>query len=249
MTDTNQQQQQAPEVAKPEHVPDKFWNAETKVVNYEAWANSTRELEQKFHSQQQAKPDEKKTEAKPDVAPKQEQQQEQPTGIQAAMARATEELANGGTLTEDTYKAFEAVGLTRDVVDAHAEGVMAIQSAIQAEVHAVVGDDAGWNTLSEWAQANLTADEQKTFNDKLGKRGTMKAALTELKAKYEEAMGTDGQKSTANPNGSSDIKPYASKEEMMAAVKSAEYKTSATFRDNHARRIIASEKNGINVFK
>lgn len=228
---------------KPDHVPDKFWDAEKGAVNYEAWSKSTAELEQRFHADNQ----QKSKEQQPN--PGEQQQQQSAPVIAELTQRATLELQQGGKLTDETYQAFAAAGIPKEIVDVHAEGVVAIQKSIQAELHSVTGDEAGWNAASEWAATNLTQVEQDALNVRLGNRATMKAAASELWSKFQEAHGSDGKQTNgSSQSGSAAITPYKSKAEMMAAVRSPEYKADAAFRDQHARRIIAAERAGINVF-
>lgn len=55
--DSTQPAQPAPATPiKPEHVPEKFWNATTGAVNYESWAKSTTEAERKITELAGAKP-------------------------------------------------------------------------------------------------------------------------------------------------------------------------------------------------
>lgn len=240
------QQQQQQQVQKPEHVPDKFWSAETGSVNYEAWSKSTTELEQRFHAENQQKPKDQPTGEQPKPG---EQQQQVTPAIADLTQKATVELQQGGKLSDETYQAFAAAGIPKEIVDIHAEGVMAIQKSIEAELHSVTGDQAGWDAASEWAAANLPQAEQDALNARLAARGTMKAAATELWQKFQEAHGTDGKQTNgSSQSGATDVTAYKSKAEMMAAVRSPEYKTSEVFRQQHARRIIAAEKLGINVF-
>lgn len=240
--DPNQQQQQQ-KPTKPEHVPDKFWNAETGAVNYEAWAKSTTELEQRFHSQQQNPKDQSQQQQQSST------QQQQPNAIAAATQKASEEIASTGKISDETFKSFEDAGIPRELVEAHAEGVIAVQAAIKAEVHSVTGDESGWQAASEWAAVNLDAADQNALNARLAKRATMKAAVQELWEKYQAANGKDGKKSsTGSQNNPGGIEPYKNKDEMMAAVRSPQYKSDPAFRELHGRRIIASERAGINVF-
>lgn len=240
-----QQQQSSQAPVKPDHIPEKFWDATTGQIRVDELAKSYAELEKSRGGAQEKEAQQTANDAAKQAAAN----GQQPSAIESAMAKASAELAEGGAVSEETLKAFEAVGIARHIVEAHAEGVLAVQSAIKAEVHSVVGDDDGWKALNEWAAQNLDATEQAALNERLGKRSTMKAALLELHSKYQAAMGSDGRKSTANsPASSGGAAPYKNKEEMMAAVRSPQYKSDPAFREQHARRIIAAERAGINVF-
>jgi len=101
----------------------------------------------------------------------------------------------------------------------------------------------------QWAAANLSKEEQDDFDARVTNTATMKKAVSELVAKQKAALGSDGKKTTStSPNASTSVQPYQSKAEMMAAVNTPQYKTSAEFRHQHGLRILASEKAGINVW-
>lgn len=243
--------------AKPEHVPEKFWDATKGVVNYEAWSKSTSELESKFTQQQQNKPGEKPAdqqqapkvdEKKPDGAPP-ENQVPQTQAFQSAAEKARAEWADKGQLTDETYKALADAGVDRTQVDLYLEGVRATDRAQWAEVFEVTGDKAGFDRLAKWAEQALTQPEQDAINQRLSDPKALKAAVSELHAKYVEANGTDGKKTTAtSPAASNGVEPYTSKHDMMDAVKSPQYKASKEFRDQHALRIMESERRGINIW-
>jgi hypothetical protein len=224
---------------RPEWCPEKFWNAEAGAVNQEALAKSYTNLETKQGSQSQQAP-------KPgDAAANTTQQTEAADPVVAAR----NEYADKGELTPATYEALAKLGHTKETVDTYIAGVRATEQATFGEAYALTGGQQGYQQLLQWAATNLSQEEQDDFDSRVTNAKSMKKAVTELNTRYQQSLGSDGKKTTTTaPNATSGVEPYKSKIDMMAAVKSPQYKSDAEFRRQHGLRILASEKAGINVF-
>lgn len=243
VTTPSAEQQSKPQ--RPEWCPEKFWNAERGEVNSETLAKSYAHLETK-QGQQQAKPaDQQQNTQQTD-----QQQQEQPVPAQAqVIQKVRDNYAKSGQLTDVDYADLAAAGYDRATVDVYMAGVKAQETAIYGEAFALTGGEEGYTALMQWAATNLSKEEQDDFDARVTNTATMKKAVSELVAKQKAALGSDGKKTTATaPNAPVGVTPYKTKQELMAAVNSAEYKTSAEFRHQHGLRILAAEKAGINLW-
>lgn len=79
----------------------------------------------------------------------------------------SEEFNKDGKLSEDTYKALEKKGLSKQLVDAYIEG-----EKLKAETKAnklldYVGGKEIYDSMVEWARANYSAEQAKAFDDAL----------------------------------------------------------------------------------
>lgn len=238
------EQQLVTKAERPAWCPEKFWDAEAGQVRTEALAKSYAEVEAK---QSQPK-DEKKTATEEKTADDQKQVPPKQV-LESAATKAREEYAASGTLSDESYTVLEAAGVSRAQVDLYIAGVKAQETAMKAAVESVTGGDTGWTALESWARANLTQQEQDAANAGLAKMETIKGTVESLWAKYQKAVGSDGKKTTTTtPNATNAVEPFKSRKEMTAAMSDPRYKADRAYREECARRILAAERAGINVW-
>lgn len=235
---------------RPEWCPEKFWNAETGAVNTEGLAKSYVELEKR----PSVKPaDASANTQQAEKAGEQQQQQAVDPNATPSQAQAIEKArssyATKGTLDDADYAELAKAGYDKSTVDTYLAGIKAQEQTIYAEAYNVVGGQENYSAMIQWASANLTEAEIEDFDARVGNPKTLMGAVRELAARQKASIGTDGKKTAASTaNASTAVEPYKSKAEMMAAVKSADYKTSESFRRQHGLRILASEKANINLW-
>lgn len=156
--------------ARPENVPEKFWDATKGTINTDALLRSYTELE-RTHS------------AAPPTPPA-------PPSNKINTDAIDSELAQSGQLSEDTYKKYEAQGVPRDMLDRYVSGLNAEVTAFKSKVFEVVGGEGSFDAMRSWAAANLPRAEIEAFNDAL--TGSVEQALLAvhgLKARYEASNG------------------------------------------------------------
>lgn len=218
---------------RPEWVPEKFFDAATGQVNYEALAKSYKELEGKLGSQQAPA-----TEA-PQSTPATPEQTPEASGnaIQSAYA----EFAQAGKLSDATYKALEETHkLGKAEVDAYIAGQMAIQRDSELGVQQVIASVGGQETfakLTEWAKVNLKPEQLKAYNDQVSMSvESAGIAVQWLKAQYEATVGKDPVLVTGRPStGESD--GFANRSEMMAAMRDPRYGRDRDYDKEVARKM------------
>ncbi|WP_164114822.1 capsid assembly protein [Stenotrophomonas maltophilia] len=224
---------------RPDNVPEKFWNAETGAVNTEALLASYAEAERKLS---EAPP---QVEAPPAIeAPASVTNQE---AYKAAATRASEELAQAGAISDETYGLLEAAGVPREAVDAHVAGQNAMFELRTLQVSSEVGGPDQYRALLDWAVAgSYTVEEAEAFNAAVfgpDKNAALEAVRT-LQNRYNEAMGTEGRMvmgESANtvPGG------YTTKSEWLADIRKPEYKTDPAFRASVEKKLQAALQNGV----
>jgi hypothetical protein len=219
---------------RPEHVPEKFWDAVKGAVNTEALLKSYTELESKG-----AKPAEKPAEGTPPEGTPATPEE----AVKAAkldMDALSQEFLTNGAISEASYKALEGAGISKDMVDSYIAGQVALAQAHDAQGFAIAGGQEQYMQMTQWAAANLSAEDQAAFNTAVaGSAAQMKQAITALKAQYEAARGTDptllGGRQAAG--GSEADTPFASRAEVVTAMSDPRYRKDSAYRAVVERRV------------
>lgn len=240
--DVNLTQQNAgDEVTKrPDDIPEKFWDAEKGQVNVEALLKSQKDGEESLRAAAEGKPapkgdddadgdDDNKTDLKPE---------DQPKVVQDASA----EFAKDGKLSDETYKALEAKGLSKAMVDQYIDGQKAIISTLTSAAAEPFGSTDKFNDAADWAAENLSEDEVKaldvqltSMNPAIVKQGA--AALQEKYAANADITPDVTIQGQGAPQSGSSFKSSA---EMQAAMSDPRYKTDEAYRKEVANKIARS---------
>jgi hypothetical protein len=214
---------------KPEEVPDKFWDAENGVVNYKAWADSTKELEAKFTEQSQA---EKMNEEGSEFQEIDEVDTSQVS--EGDFDKYSQEFLENGELSEATYEALEAKGVPRNYVDAYIAGQQALAKSSRMSIlnEAGFSDEATFNKAVEWAKVNMDRTQLDLYNQAVesGDSTQLNTALSTLATSFKEAKGTTTSSliNTGTPSAASS--GYDSREQMVAAMSDPRYKQDPAYR-------------------
>ena len=235
---------------RPEHIPEKFWDAEKGEVRVEELAKSYAELE-KAKANPPAKTE---GEANPDDANLPEEvvkfKTEVTDGITSARAAMTEKLTAGLPLEDADYAPFERIGVTREDIDFIVEGMKAMGAQAQAVMHKEVGGEEPYKAMQEWARANLSADEIAAYNRDVvqsNDRNVNLNAVRGLFARYQLANGRSSRDVTFNGDRHGSVSGYQSRAEMVADMGSEKYKKDPSFRAQVASKVKASREAGVDL--
>lgn len=227
---------------RPEHIPEKFWDAEKGEVNVEAMAKSYLELE-KLKGKAEDKPDGDKPADTP--------ADEDPKAAFAALREATTAaLAEHGAPTDEQYAAYEKIGLSREDVDEFIEFQKSKGEALLAtEVFGAVGGEEKYVEMIDWARTAYSPDEIKAYDRDLDSKdpAVRKAAIEGLKARYVAANGSEGRNVTKTSGVTVTAPGYASKAEMVADMASPKYAKDPAFRAEVARKVEAARRAGVQL--
>lgn len=219
------------EQARPDWLPEKFWNAESKQANLEALAKSYAELEKSRGTTPQAPAQAQTTEAT-----------QSPQGEDASwLDKYSQEVSASGALSEASYAELAAKGFSKAVVDRFIAGEQAQASQARDSVLSTVGGAEAFENLKTWAAGNLTADELNTFNKQVvASVDSSKMALQWLKTRYEQANGSTpklltGGTSAAPSNG------FRSQEEVVSAIRDPRYGRDPAYRAEVQRRLASKQ--------
>lgn len=240
----NQGGQAAEKPTKPESVPEKFWNAEKGVVDYDAMAKSYAELEAKLSGQPQGKPQEGQG----------DQKQEQTQEGQGDKAEAFnwdsfgERVVNEGSIPEADLAALEKMGIPKHVVEGYVEAITVAKQAAAQNTYTYVGQGdaakgkADLDKAIAWAADNLDEGQKAFYNEQL-KTSAWKLAVDQLISMSGVRNGpTSGEPSKmiqgGEPSGSQG--GFSSRQEMVKAMSDPRYKTDPAYRNTVRQRVIAS---------
>lgn len=215
---------------RPADVPEKFWDPDKGSLRTDELLKSYRELEAA-----KSKP------AEPAADPTKTGEDPAAKAVEAAkldMGKLSQEFAESGKLSDDSYKALEAQGFGRDVVDTYIAGQQALAAQQAQQGYELAGGKDNYQAMATWAQAALTPADIQAFDAAVtsGSPAQMKQAIVALKAQYEAAKGTDPKlvsgSPAAGPNGA-----FASRAEVTQAMRDPRYKADPAYRAEVERRI------------
>jgi hypothetical protein len=219
--------------AKPEGIPDKFYNAETGVVDYTALAKSYVELE--------------KSKGKPAEAPKtppaEATKDEAKNVVENAgldMSELSKQYAEDGSLSEANYEALAKAGINKATVDDYIEGVSARIELARTQAYSITEGAEGYSAMVEWAAANSTPEEIQEYNEAVNSKNpkTREAAIKGLWSTYNSESGNSSAELITNrTNAKIGDGTYGSRAEMMAEMNDPRYKTDEAYRKKVATKI------------
>jgi hypothetical protein len=221
--------------AKPEGIPDKFYNAETGVVDYTALAKSYVELEKARSKPTEAPKEEPKVDAK--------KTEDKPEGEDAAtkavtdagldMSALSKEYAESGELSEESYEVLAKAGISKEIVDDYIEGKQAQGEVLRAQAYSLTEGADGYKAMVEYAKANLSAEEIADYNVAVNSKDSKvrEAAVKGLWTLYNSESGNaSANLITKTTNSKTGDGSYQSRQEMMADMNDPKYKSDPAFR-------------------
>jgi len=237
---------------RPDHVPEKFWDAEKGEVRTDAVLKSYTELEKRLGAPQQqpAEPQQNADEPSPEAR----EQGEQVANILEANGldpqRFNVEIEQNGSLSEESYSELESKGFTRDMVDQYLAGAGLIgeyaevltESQLES-VYSSVGGEESFNAMSAWAAQNVDESALETYNDMVnsGNPAQAQAAVTWIKSMYTDANGSEPNLLNGESNQRDTVEPFRSTAQITEAMRDPRYKSDPAYREDVARRLYASD--------
>lgn len=139
-------------------------------------------------------------------------------------------FANGRKYTEETYKKFEALGISRDLLNEQSnmrEELSVLKAERQKnEVLGIVGGEDGYSKVRNWAATNLSPEEQSAYNLQVNSDdlGIVKAAVQGLHARYLNSVGNEPkQLKTGQADSGSTTDVFQNFKQVQAAMRDNRY--------------------------
>ena len=177
-----------------------------------------------------------------------EVQEEDPT--QLLIMNAAKDFVEGGQISEDTLKQFDGMS-SRDVIQAmmnlplqqQAEASAADLSDAQVnQIKNVVGGEAQYSSLMEWASSSLPQNATQAFDDlcNTGSPEAIQLAVLGLQAQYQQANGYEGNMVTGRgARETQDV--FRSQAEVVAAMADPRYDKDPAYREDVFNKLSRSD--------
>lgn len=237
--------------ARPDGVPEKFWDPEKGEVRVDDVLKSYAELE-KAQADAAAKAAEEALTPEQKAAKESEAAALEASAAELAAHRdaMTQKLVNGEAFVDADYEPFIKRGFSREDVDTFAEGLKAIGELHRIRVYNAAGGEEAYNSMIEWARGAYTKAEADAFDRDLNSTdpAVSEAAMKGLVARYQLANGRGGRDVTAAAGAAAAAAAgYTSKAEMIADMQNPKYAKDPTFREAVARKVAAARRAGVDL--
>lgn len=154
-----------------------------------------------------------------------------------------EYIANGD-LSEASYSELEKAGITRKHVEAYLRGNEALMQRAITEITDMAGGMESYRSVIQWAADNLPEEDIAAYNEAMNSGNTplIKMAVSGLVSRYRAAEGVEPElvKGRAPASHATSGGGFASKEEMIAAMKDARYGKDSAYTREVERKTGAS---------
>lgn len=228
---------------RPESLPEKFKSVEDlakayseleKKLGQPKQAEETKEDENKQSDSEEPKDEEKEAE-------KPEDQTEDPKTHN--LAKFSEEWAEKGELSENSYKELQKLGYPQEFVDTYIAGFQALQDRQVGEVYKTVGGEENYKAMTEWASANLPENEVASYDDIItgNDPSQTKLAVKGLWAQYTEANGKQPKLIGGSQSSTGSVTPFRSTAEVVKAMSDPRYSTDPAYRKDVEKRLEFSD--------
>lgn len=234
---------------RPDHIPEKFWDAEKGEVRLEDLAKSYAELEKARAKPADEKPEGKSEDGKGDEGGEGDDPfVSYAKDLSSHREKMTEKITKGEELTDDDFKPFEKVGLSKDdildfIAGQEARGMLQAQA-----LYAEAGGEDQYKAMIEWGRSTFSPEEVAAYDKEIHSvdEAVRMTAVRGLAARYAMAQGSSG-KDVTQGGASKSANGYSSGAEMRADMKDPRYAKDPAFRAEVARKTQAAMSAGIDL--
>jgi hypothetical protein len=226
--------------AKPEGVPDKFWDAEKGEIRTDDLLKSYQELEKAKATPPKADDPPKEGTPPTELSDAEKAAQAAVESVGLDFTPFSQEFAEKGELSEDSFKKLSDKGIPREMVQDFIAGQQALSAQREAKAFSAVGGKEQFDRAATWASQNLSAAELEAYNKGVnGTEAEMLQAVQGLNAKYAAANGSEPKLLGGNPGGSNTA-GFRSQAEMTAAMSDPRYEKDAAYRQDVINKLAAT---------
>lgn len=229
--------------ARPDYIPEKFWDADKGEARFEEMARGYAELEKKLGA---PKDPAENPPANPEGDPKEVTEE----ALEAAAAvlpaelftSAQTEYAESGDLTAETREKIIASGIPEETLNVYLAGVKALSDQMTAAIYDKAGGKEAYTKATEWARDNWTQSQIDKFNASLADPDLRDVAIQGLMA---SASGGQSEGALTLPGGGAvggDY--YTDKDEFLKDLAAADKANDALARKQAVAKLDRSKKAG-----
>ncbi|KQR67874.1 capsid assembly protein [Rhizobium sp. Leaf341] len=147
----------------------------------------------------------------------------------------SQEWADNGSLTAETYTKLADAGYPKEMVDIYIEGLTNRANAVQSQAFELVGGADSYGEMIDWAIQNLSDEDQAAFDSAVNSNNPRQAmlAIKGLKADWEASLMEDlsyEPESPVSTKGAAPVNTYQSLDDYMEDLNDPRYDTNESFR-------------------
>lgn len=235
--------------ARPDNIPEKFWDSATGTVRTDDLLKSYSELETKFRSPEKTEEEAVKETAEQRTDLKIEKPEDKTEEVTANPVTTTFESfaqryeETSGQVTEDDIASIVALGVPENIVSNYLAGLEALARESFGKAYTVAGGEEAFNEATAWAVQNLSDAEIENYNSLVENAKTASTGVEWLMSKYKAATPQEGSFIAAQANSSTgDV--FASRDEMVAAMRSEKYLNDRSYQREVAEKVERSKRAG-----
>lgn len=226
--------------ARPDDVPEQFWDAEKGQINQEALLAAYKAST--AGKREEPKADEQPPEETPPVDEAAKAAEEAAKAAKLDMGALRAEVDSNGDLSPESYAALEKAGFDKATVSDFIEGQKARVQLIVTEAYTLAGGEEAYKAMTQWGVKNVSPEDLAAYDTAMsGTAAQRKQAITALKAQYEAAVGKDPSLVSGASAGQSEDKPFASRAEVTQAMRDPRYADDPAYRAMVMRRLDAMD--------
>jgi len=160
-----------------------------------------------------------------------------------AITAASNEFADSGQLSDETFKSLEDAGLPRDLVEAYIQGQQALAETQAGQLYDSVGGQESYNAMAQWASENLDQASQDAFNQivESGSVEQAKVAVQGIYAQYRAAVGGTEPKLAQGSTTGNTVTPFYSAKSLTDAMADPRYKHDPGYQAEVHKRLSVSD--------
>lgn len=144
---------------------------------------------------------------------------------QLDLSAAVAEFGKDGKVSDKTYTAAEAAGLSRADVDTFIAGHKARVDGVVTALSEIAGSQDNLKAIMAWASTNTDEATRNAFNAAMERADTPTAALMVrgLLSQYNDAVGVEGER-IIGQGTKGGVQPFGSWQEVQKAMSDTRYK-------------------------
>lgn len=234
---------------RPDHIPEKFWDAEKGEVRLDALLKAQQDAERELSRLRNSKG--KPAGETDDNSKGGSDGNDDPATPQEAIAAARAEFAENGELSEDTYATLEKAGLSRDIVDGYIAHARSQIESIRNAAFEVAGGESEYRKMQEWAAENLEEADIAALNALLNHSDpeVVRRGAQQLKERYDREADRDPTVTVRGERASVTGEYFRSRHEMTTAMRDKRYQTDEAYRREVAQKIARAVKAGVDLYR
>lgn len=144
------------------------------------------------------------------------------------------EFAESGSLSEDSLKALSEAGIPEEISSTYIEGINAIQTLRGNQLYEAAGGKEAYEAAVKWGSQNLDEKQREAFDTAVNAaiiEGDFAAASMMIQSVKAQMGGNEPSyvKASTGSTNAEGIRPFESREDMMAAMRDPRYSKDAEY--------------------